>query len=115
MTDNAQEAAKEKDAESDDAREEMERFQEQDELPSDLKQWPDGKAKYMTFDNDSGEAYGEGLTAKIGPEVVHHEDGSVSIKGEKVDNPEDYKGEPITLAAPETGHVSSPGEDHEQS
>jgi hypothetical protein len=33
---------------------------------------------------------------KLGPpDVRHHEDGSVSIQGEKVDNPEDYKGEPI--------------------
>lgn len=106
---------KEKDAESNEAREEMERFQEQDELPSDLKEWPDGKAKYMTFDNDSGEAYGEGLTEKLGPAVVHHDDGSVSIKGEKVDNPEDYKGEPITLAATDRGHDSSPDEDDKES
>lgn len=104
-----------KDTATDDAREEMTKFQEQDELPSDLKQWPDGKAKYQTFDNESGEAYGEGLTAKLGPSVVHHEDGSVSIKGETVDNPEDYKGEPITLAAPDTGHVSSPDDKEENS
>ena len=25
----------------------------------------------------------------------HHDDGSVTVKGEKVDNPDDYKGEPI--------------------
>jgi hypothetical protein len=27
--------------------------------------------------------------------VRHHEDGSVTVKGEEVDNPEDYKSDPI--------------------
>lgn len=80
------------------AKEEMENFQEKDDLPSDLKEWPDGKAKYTTFDSESGEAYGEGLTEKIGPPVTYHEDGSVTVDGKKVDNPDDYKGDPIPLA-----------------
>jgi hypothetical protein len=29
------------------------------------------------------------------PDVRHHEDGSVSVEGEKVDDPEEFKGEPI--------------------
>src|ERR687898_17511 len=38
----------------------------------------------------------EGATAKLGPSNLrHHEDGSVTIDGEEVDNPEEYKGEPI--------------------
>lgn len=77
------------------AREEMQRFEEQDELPSDLSKWPEGKAKSVTFASSEDEPYGEGLTAKLGPELTRHEDGSVSIDGEKVDNPEDYKAEPI--------------------
>lgn len=42
-------------------------------------------------------AYDDGPEAKLGPSGVrHHEDGSVSLGGEKVDNPGDYKGEPIS-------------------
>ena len=92
------EKARQQGGERDEALAQMKEFEQQDELPRDLKQWPDGKAKYITFDNDSGVPYGEGLTEKLGPPVVHHEDGSVSVNGEKVDNPEDYKGEPIDLA-----------------
>ena len=78
------------------AREEMRRLEEADEVPSDPKEWPDGDAKFLTFDVDSDEPYGEGATAKIGPgDVEHHADGSVSVGGEKVDNPDDFKGEPI--------------------
>ena len=40
--------------------------------------------------------YEEGPEKKLGPSGVrHHEDGSVSIDGEKVDNPDEYKGDPI--------------------
>ncbi len=95
----ADKARKEQDS-RDHAREEMREFEQRDELPSDLSEWPSGKAKYITFDNDEESGYGEGLTEKLGPPVVHHEDGSVSVNGEKVDNPEDYKGEPIELATP---------------
>ena len=36
------------------------------------------------------------VTAKLGPaNLERHEDGSVSVDGEKVDNPDDYKGDPI--------------------
>lgn len=75
--------------------EEMREFEKSDEVPHDLKDWPDGKAKYITFGEGSDDAYGEGDTAKLGPaEVQHHEDGSVTVAGEQVD-PADYKGEPI--------------------
>lgn len=94
----AQERASDFQAEAERSRKEMEEFQARDELPSDLKEWPDGKAKYITFDAEGEDAYGDGLTEKLGPPVKHHDDGSVSINGEKVDNPEDYKGEPIPLA-----------------
>lgn len=99
MADDSQsEKARQHEGERDEAREEMKKFEQQDELPADLKDWPDGKAKYVTFDNESNDPYGEGLTEKLGPPVVHHEDGSVSVNGEKVDNPDDYKGEKIELA-----------------
>jgi hypothetical protein len=82
-------------ASNDDAREEMRRFEAQEEVPKDLKEWPDGKAKNITFGGDEDEPYGEGKTAKLGPPLTHNEDGSVTIDGEVVGNPEDYKGEPI--------------------
>lgn len=82
--------------ENDEAREQMRALEEKDEVPSDLSEWPDGKAKTLTFGSESDEPYGEGPTAKLGPpSVEHHEDGSVSVGGEKVDDPESYKGEPI--------------------
>jgi hypothetical protein len=69
----------------------------EDDPPQDLQEWPDGDAKYKTFGGpDADTGYDDGPTANLGPaDVRHHEDGSISVKGEKVDNPEDYKGEPI--------------------
>ena len=78
------------------AKEEIKEFEQQDELPSDPKDYPDGPAKYLTIDAEGEDPYGEGITAKLGPaSVEHHEDGSVSVEGEKVDNPDDFKGEPV--------------------
>ncbi len=83
-------------SEHEQAVEEMREFEKSGEIPRDLDQWPQGKAKYVTFGEDSDEAYGEGATEKLGPaEVEHHEDGSISVAGEKVDDPSKYKGEPI--------------------
>lgn len=76
--------------------EEMREFEKSGDIPSDLSDWPEGKAKYVTFGENSDEPYGEGPTEKLGPpEVEHHEDGSISVGGEKVDDPSQYKGEPI--------------------
>ena len=78
------------------AKEEIKEFESQDELPSDPKQYPDGPAKYLTIDADGEDPYGEGITGKLGPaSVEHHEDGSVTVGGEPVDNPDDFKGEPL--------------------
>ena len=69
----------------------------EDDPPKDLKDWPTDEAKYQTFGGGEGDhGYEEGPESKLGPSGLrHHEDGSVSIDGEKVDNPDDYKGEPI--------------------
>jgi hypothetical protein len=78
------------------AQAELERVAE--DPPRNLEDWPGGKAKYQTYGGpDSGEGgYEDGATAKLGPSNLrHHEDGSVTIDGEEVDNPEEYKGEPI--------------------
>jgi hypothetical protein len=83
---------------ADEGRKELEEFEQQEELPGDLKKWPSGKGKFVTFAEDEDEPYGEGKTAKLGPPLTYHDDGSVTIDGEKVDNPDDYKSEPIPLA-----------------
>ncbi len=95
----AEELARKKEEESEQAQEEMRKLEEGD-LPSDLSEWPSGPAKYETFGLDD-DAYGEGATAKLGPpDLERHPDGSISIGGEKVDNPDDYKGEPIAGGLP---------------
>ena len=90
--------------------------------PEKLEDWPGGKAKYRTMggsEQDSG--YDEGPTAKLGPsEVRHHEDGTVSVSGEEVDDPEEFKGEPIPggptdpNASPEPGVPKAEGDDDDE-
>ncbi len=73
-------------------------MEEVEENPPDkLEDWPDGPAKYRTIGGgDASESWEEGPTAKLGPsDVRYHEDGRVTVKGEEVDNPEDFKGDPI--------------------
>src|SRR5688572_18433941 len=91
----AAEKAKAAEEEQDEAKKEMEQLEE--DPPEKLEDWPDGKAKYETYGGPEGEhSYEEGPEAKLGQSGVrHHEDGSVSIDGEKVDNPDEYKGDPI--------------------
>ena len=79
------------------AKEEMHELEEGDP-PDKLEDWPGGKAKYQTYGGpDSGDGgYEDGATAKLGPSNLrHHEDGSVTVDGEEVDDPDEYKGEPI--------------------
>ncbi len=91
------ERAKDKAEAWDEAREKVAKLEEKDEPPSDLKDWPDDEAKYITYGGGEGDhGYDEGPEKKLGPSSLErHEDGSVTIEGEKVDNPDDYKGEPI--------------------
>ena len=81
--------------ERDEAKAEMEELE--DNPPEKLEDWPDGKAKYETLGGPEGtHTYEEGPEKNLGPSGVrHHEDGSVSIDGDKVDNPDEYKGDPI--------------------
>ena len=69
----------------------------EEDPPKDLKQWPDDERKYETFGGPEGDhGYEEGPESKLGPSsLTYHEDGSISIDGKKVDNPDDYRGEPI--------------------
>ena len=79
----------------DEAKEEVRALEE--DPPERLEDWPDGAAKYETFGGPEDEStYEDSATAQLGPSGVrHHEDGSVSVDGKKVDNPDDFKGEPI--------------------
>ncbi len=96
--------------EHDEAKEEMEQLEENP--PENLEDWPDGKAKYETFGGPEGDhSYEEGPEQKLGQSGVrHHEDGSVSIDGEKVDNPEEYKGDPIPGGPTDPNSPDAPGE-----
>ncbi|MGI8512605.1 MAG: hypothetical protein ACR2NH_08240 [Solirubrobacteraceae bacterium] len=101
--------AKEKHAKAQDRIKEME---EADEVPTNLEDWPDDEAKYVTFGGSEGDhSYNEGPEAKLGPDSLErHEDGSVSIEGEKVDNPDDYKGDPIPGGPTDPDAPDLPGE-----
>jgi hypothetical protein len=94
--DSAAEKAQQEEQEVEEARKTMEEIEEGDP-PGDLAEWPGGKAKYQTYGGPEGESgYDEGPTAKLGPSSLrHHEGGEVTIEGEKVDDPDEYKGEPI--------------------
>jgi hypothetical protein len=78
-----------------DAKEEIKQLEE--DPPEKLEDWPDGQAKYETFGGAEGShSYDEGPEANLGPDSVRHrEDGSVEVGGEEVDDPDEFKGEPI--------------------
>jgi hypothetical protein len=95
--DEQQHAAQEQEREVEEAKEELARLEEGDP-PEDLEDWPTGRAKYLTYGGPEGTAgYDEGPTAKLGPSSLeHHEDGKVTIEGEEVDDPGEYKSdEPV--------------------
>jgi hypothetical protein len=90
----AEDMAREKAAKRELALEEM-RTLEAGDAPTTLAGWPSGPAQYLTYGSEDNQ-YGTGVTAKLGPpDVRHYADGSVSIGGRMVDNPDDYKGEPL--------------------
>ena len=84
----------------------------EDDPPEKLEDWPDGKAKYETFGGKEGEhSYDEGPTAKLGPSSLrHHEGGDVTIEGEEVDDPDEFKGEPIPGGPTDPDAESNPDE-----
>ena len=91
----AQEKAQDQEKQNEQAAEEMRALEEGDP-PTNLDDWPDGPAKYLTYGSGEDEAYGAGVTGKLGPaNLERNGDGSIVIDGDKVDNPADYKAEPI--------------------
>jgi hypothetical protein len=97
-----------------DAKEEMKQLEE--DPPEKLEDWPDGQAKYETFGGGEGEhSYDEGPEANLGPDSVRHrEDGSVEVAGEEVDNPEEFKGDPIPGGPTDPNAAHEPSEPAEQ-
>src|SRR3954469_24640205 len=65
----------------------------EEDPPTNLEDWPDDEAKYITLGGVEGQqSYDEGPTKNLGPhDLERHDDGSISIEGEKVDNPDEYK------------------------
>ena len=94
--DPAAEKAREERQEVEQAREEMRRL-EQEGPPEKLEDWPSGKAKYQTYGGADGQSgYDEGPTSELGPaDLRYHEDGTITVAGEEVDDPDEYRGEPI--------------------
>src|SRR3954464_6379761 len=94
--DSASAKAQREEEEVEQATKQMEEIEEGDP-PDKLEDWPGGKAKYQTYGGpDSEGGYEDGATSKLGPSNLrHHEDGRVTIDGEEVDDPDEYKGEPI--------------------
>jgi hypothetical protein len=84
----------------------------EDDPPENIEDWPDDEAKYKTFGGPEGESsWEEGPTSQLGESNVrHHDDGSVSVEGEKVDNPDDYKGDPIPGGPTDPNSSSVAGE-----
>jgi hypothetical protein len=82
--------------ESDEAKEKIKQLEEEGP-PEKLEDWPEGAAKYETFGGPEGEhGYHEGPEQQLGPSSLRHrEDGSVEIEGEEVDDPEQYKTDPV--------------------
>lgn len=92
------------------AKEELRQIEE--DPPEKLEDWPKGKAKYQTFGGPEGEhGYHEGPEQNLGPSSLrHHEGGEVEVEGEVVENPEDYKGEPIPGGPTDRNAPRQPGE-----
>jgi len=106
----AKELADKHEQEAEEAKEEIAALEE--DPPQRLEDWPGGKAKYQTFGGaDTESDYEEGPTAKLGPSNLRRfEDGSIEIEGEKVDNPDDYKGDPIPGGPTDPNAPPEPGE-----
>ena len=94
------------------AREKMEELEKNP--PEKLEDWPEDEAKYETFggSEDGQSTYDEKHEEALGEHSVrHHDDGKVEVKGEEVDNPDDYKGDPIPGGPTDPEALAQPGEE----
>src|SRR3954447_15992298 len=86
--------------------------------PEKLEDWPDDEAKYQTFggSEDGESTYDEKHEEALGAHSVrHHDDGSVEVQGEEVDNPDEFKGEPIPGGPTDPDAPSISGEEDDES
>jgi len=93
----ASEKAQKEEEEREEAKETMKKLEEEG-APDDIEDWPSDKAKYETFGGPEGtHSYHEGPEEEqLGPSSLrHHEGGEVTIEGEEVDDPDEYKSDPI--------------------
>ena len=93
----ASEKAQKEEEEREEAKETMKKLEEEG-APDDIEDWPSDKAKYETFGGPEGtHSYHEGPEEEqLGPSSLrHHEGGDVTIEGEEVDDPDEYKSDPI--------------------
>lgn len=82
--------------------------------PEKLEDWPDDEAKYETFggSEDGETVYDEKHEEALGEHSVRHrEDGSVEVKGEQADDPDEYKGDPIPGGPTDPDAPAMPGEE----
>jgi len=81
--------------------------------PDKLEDWPDDEAKYETFGGSEDQSgYDEHHEEALGEHSVrHHDDGKVEVKGEEVDNPDEYKGDPIPGGPTDPEAPAMPGEE----
>ena len=84
----------------------------EDDPPKKLEDWPEDEAKYITFGGAEGDhSYDEGPEAKLGPSSLERKHGGkVEIEGEEVDDPDQYKGEPIPGGPTDPDAPELPGE-----
>jgi hypothetical protein len=85
--------------------------------PEKLEDWPDDEAKYETFGgSEAGEStYDEHHEEALGEHSVRHlDDGKVEVKGEVVDNPDEYKGDPIPGGPTDPDAPAMPGEEENE-
>ena len=93
----ASEKAQKEEEERDEAKKTMEKLEEEG-APDNIEDWPSDKAKYETFGGPEGEhSYHEGPEEEqLGPSSLrHHEYGTVTVAGKEVDDPDEYKSDPI--------------------
>jgi hypothetical protein len=57
----------------------------------------------------------EKTEAKLGPDSVrHHEDGTIEVGGEEVDDPDEFKGDPIPGGPTDPDAPDVPGEEKQK-
>jgi len=112
QTSEAQREAREAEEAHERAKETMKKLEDSDEPPTDLEDWPSDEAKYVTYGGAEGDhGYDEGPERKLGPSSLErHSDGSITIEGEPVEDPDEHRGPPIKGGPTDPDAPELPGE-----